>query len=140
MCFVPFVWGLGLLAAAAIVTFRRGGGVIGIGMSVLGLASGAFFPLALLPHWIQTLSEANPMAITVPDRASLAGGDFGNKPTAGVNAFAAAGADPAAIQSTVDAFRAALGPLNPNQAGVQNGGAGRREPPFTISEPAKGGY
>jgi ABC-2 type transport system permease protein len=75
MCFVPFVWGLGLLAAAAIVTFRRGGGVIGIGMSVLGLASGAFFPLALLPRWIQTLSEANPMAITMEGtRDALIGG------------------------------------------------------------------
>ena len=51
MCFVPFVWGLGLVAAAVIVTFRRGGGVIGFFMSVLGLASGAFFPLALLPAW-----------------------------------------------------------------------------------------
>ena len=48
MSFVPFVWGLGLVAAAVIVTFRRGG-VIGFFMSVLGLASGAFFPLALLP-------------------------------------------------------------------------------------------
>ena len=75
MCFVPFVWGLGLLAAAAIVTFRRGGGVIGVGMSVLGLASGAFFPLALLPRWIQTLSEANPMAITMEGtREALIGG------------------------------------------------------------------
>jgi ABC-2 type transport system permease protein len=75
MCFVPFVWGLGLLAAAAILTFRRGGGVIGIGMSVLGLASGAFFPLALLPRWIQTLSEANPMAITMEGtRDALIGG------------------------------------------------------------------
>ena len=26
MCFVPFVWGLGLVTAAVIVTFRRGGG------------------------------------------------------------------------------------------------------------------
>jgi ABC-2 type transport system permease protein len=75
MCFVPFVWGLGLVAAAAIVTFRRGGGVIGIALSVLGLASGAFFPLTLLPAWIQTLAAANPVAIVMEGtREALIGG------------------------------------------------------------------
>ena len=69
MSFVPFVWGLGLVAAAVIVTFRRGGGVIGFFMSVLGLASGAFFPLALLPAWAQTIAEANPVAIVMEGRA-----------------------------------------------------------------------
>ncbi len=75
VAFVPFVWGLGLVAAAAIVTFRRGGGVVGIAMSVLGLASGAFFPLALLPAWIQTIAEANPLAMTMEGtRTALIGG------------------------------------------------------------------
>lgn len=75
MAFVPFVWGLGLVAAAAIVTFRRGGGVIGIAMSVLGLASGAFFPLTLLPAWIQKIAGANPVAIVMEDtRETLIGG------------------------------------------------------------------
>jgi hypothetical protein len=41
--------------------------------------------------------------------------------------FDASGANPAAIQSTVDAYRVALGTLNPNVAGTQNGGLGRRE-------------
>jgi ABC-2 type transport system permease protein len=72
---VPFVWGLGLMTAAAIVTFRRGTGPLGVIMSVLGLASGAFFPLALLPHWIQTLAEANPVAIAMEGtRQALIGG------------------------------------------------------------------
>jgi len=39
--------------------------------------------------------------------------------------FSASGANPAAIQTTVDAFRTALGPLNPNVAG--SFGSGRRE-------------
>jgi PEP-CTERM motif len=39
--------------------------------------------------------------------------------------FAAAGANPASIQPTVDAFRNVLGPLNPNVAG--SFGSGRRE-------------
>ena len=73
--FVPFVWGLGLVTAAAIVTFRRGEGLLGVTMSVLGLASGAFFPLALLPDWIQTLAEANPVAIVMEGtREALIGG------------------------------------------------------------------
>ncbi len=75
MCFVPFVWGLGLIAAGAVVTFRRGGGVIGIAMAGLGLASGAFFPLALLPDWVQTIAEANPVAIAIEGiREALIGG------------------------------------------------------------------
>jgi ABC-2 type transport system permease protein len=73
--FVPFVWGLGLITAAAIVTFRRGTGVLGVIMSVLGLASGAFFPLALLPNWLQVLAEANPVAIAMEGaREALIGG------------------------------------------------------------------
>jgi ABC-2 type transport system permease protein len=73
--FVPFVWGLGLLAAAAIVTFRRGDGIVGISMSLLGLVSGAFFPLALLPGWLQALAQANPVAIVMEGtREALIGG------------------------------------------------------------------
>jgi ABC-2 type transport system permease protein len=74
-CFVPFVWGLGLIAAGVVVTFRRGGGVIGVTMAMLGLASGAFFPLALLPGWLQAVAEANPVAIAIEGtREALIGG------------------------------------------------------------------
>jgi hypothetical protein len=45
--------------------------------------------------------------------------------TASPITFSAGGADPAAIQATVDVFRTALGALNPNVAG--SFGAGRRE-------------
>src|SRR5262245_21746589 len=74
-----------------------------------------------------TQTSANPNTITVTVGATLAGGDFGDRLTAGISTFAAAGANPAAIQAAVDAFRAALGTLNANVAGTQNGGAGRRE-------------
>jgi ABC-2 type transport system permease protein len=107
MCFVPFVWGLGLLAAAAIVTFRRGGGVIGVGMSVLGLASGAFFPLALLPRWIQTLSEANPMAITMEGTRDALIGGSGWSGLGGVLVVLVP-LSVAALGAGVVAFRAAL--------------------------------
>jgi ABC-2 type transport system permease protein len=107
MCFVPFVWGLGLLAAAAIVTFRRGGGVIGVGMSILGLASGAFFPLALLPRWIQTLSEANPMAITMEGTRDALIGGAGWSGLGGVLVVLVP-LSVAALLAGVAAFRAAL--------------------------------
>jgi ABC-2 type transport system permease protein len=73
--FLPFVWGLGLILAATILTFRRGTGVLGVTMSVLGLVSGAFFPLTLLPLWLQRLAEANPVAIVMEGtRNALIGG------------------------------------------------------------------
>jgi ABC-2 type transport system permease protein len=73
--FVPFVWGLGLVTAAAILTFRRGVGALGALMGVLGLASGAFFPLTLLPDALQRLAEANPVAIVMEGtRGALIGG------------------------------------------------------------------
>jgi ABC-2 type transport system permease protein len=49
LVFLPFLWGVGLVAAGAVLTFRRGTGVIGAGVAVLGLSSGAFFPLSVLP-------------------------------------------------------------------------------------------
>jgi ABC-2 type transport system permease protein len=105
--FVPFVWGLGLVTAAAIVTFRRGEGVLGVTMSVLGLASGAFFPLTLLPGWIQTLAEANPVAIAMEGaREALIGGAGWSAlgPELLVLGLLSAGA----LFAGVTAFRAAL--------------------------------
>lgn len=73
--FIPFLWGLGLLGAGAILTFRRGVGAVTIGGTLLGLASGAFFPLALLPHWLQALAAQNPLAIAIHGlRETLIGG------------------------------------------------------------------
>jgi ABC-2 type transport system permease protein len=73
--FVPFVWGLGLVAAGSTLTFRRGGGLAAAGMSGIALVSGAFFPLALLPAWIQALATINPVAIALEGiRAALIGG------------------------------------------------------------------
>jgi ABC-2 type transport system permease protein len=75
LAFLPFVWGIGLAAAAAVLTFRRGGGVITLGTLVLGLASGAFFPLSLLPAWVEEASRYNPLAITIEGfRDALLGG------------------------------------------------------------------
>jgi ABC-2 type transport system permease protein len=75
VAFVPFVWGLGLVSAGAILTFRRGSGAVTLGGTLLGLSSGAFFPLSLLPQWLQTLANANPLAIAIDGlRQALIGG------------------------------------------------------------------
>ena len=72
---VPFAWGLGLATGAAIVTFRRGTGLLGAGTTLLGLASGAVFPLALLPAWLAAVAEWNPLAIAIDGvRDALLGG------------------------------------------------------------------
>jgi ABC-2 type transport system permease protein len=75
LVFIPFVWGLGLLGAAGILTFRRGGGVAGLAGTLLILASGAYFPVELLPGWLATLADANPIAVTIDGmRSALIGG------------------------------------------------------------------
>jgi ABC-2 type transport system permease protein len=63
--FVPFVWGLGLVTAAATLTFRGGSAGVGFGLTIMTLGSGAFFPLALLPGWVESLASFNPMAIAI---------------------------------------------------------------------------
>jgi ABC-2 type transport system permease protein len=73
--FIPFVWGLGVAAAGATLTFRRGSGAVGLVMTVLVLFSGAYYPLDLLPGWIADLAEVNPITIAVDGmREPLLGG------------------------------------------------------------------
>lgn len=65
VAFVPFVWGLGLISAAGTVTFRGGSTGVGFGVAIMTLASGAYFPLDLLPGWLASLAVLNPMAIAI---------------------------------------------------------------------------
>jgi ABC-2 type transport system permease protein len=65
IAFIPFVWGLGVLTAALLLTFRRGSGFVGMGVVILGLLSGVYFPLNLLPHWLRFVSDANPVAMAI---------------------------------------------------------------------------
>jgi ABC-2 type transport system permease protein len=75
LVFIPFVWGLGVASAAVIMTFRRGGGVVGIGVVGLGLISGIYFPLELLPGWLEAIAAFNPIAIAITGmREALLGG------------------------------------------------------------------
>jgi ABC-2 type transport system permease protein len=75
VAFLPFTWGLGLTAAAAVVTFRRGAGATGMVITLLGLFSGAVFPISLLPPLLRTIGEWNPFAIAIDGvRSALIGG------------------------------------------------------------------
>jgi ABC-2 type transport system permease protein len=65
VAFIPFVWGLGVLTAALLLTFRRGSGLVGMGVVVLGLLSGVYFPVALLPHWMSVATQGNPVAMAI---------------------------------------------------------------------------
>lgn len=73
--FLPFLWGLGLIAAGTVLAFRRGTGTIGAGVAVISLGSGAFFPLSVLPGWLAHLAAYNPLAVVLTAlRDALIGG------------------------------------------------------------------
>jgi ABC-2 type transport system permease protein len=75
LAFMPFVWGLGVASAAAIVTFKRGAGLLAMGTLVVALVSGLYFPIELLPGWLTAIAEQNPIALAVEGmRESLLGG------------------------------------------------------------------
>jgi ABC-2 type transport system permease protein len=72
---MPFVWGLGIVNAASVMTFRRGGMGMGFLMPLIALASGAYFPLAVLPHWLETAVRDTPVALALHGiRQALIGG------------------------------------------------------------------
>jgi ABC-2 type transport system permease protein len=75
--FMPFVWGLGILAAAITLTFRRGAGMVGLAIAGLTLISGLYFPIALLPNWLETVSAANPLTIAASGLRDALLGDTG---------------------------------------------------------------
>lgn len=77
LAFIPFVWGLGVLSAAAILTFKRGAGLTGIAGTFLTLGSGAYFPLEVLPDWVGTTAELNPIAVALEGVRDLLLGSAG---------------------------------------------------------------
>ena len=75
LLFIPFVWGLGIAGAGAVLTFKRGGNALHVGSMLMMVSSGAFFPLELFPGWLTTVAEFNPMAIAIDGmREGLLGG------------------------------------------------------------------
>jgi ABC-2 type transport system permease protein len=75
LVFLPFAWGLGVMSAAATLTVRRGTSAVFAVLTLLTLGSGSYFPLSVLPHWLQSAARANPLALVVSGmrRALLAG-------------------------------------------------------------------
>lgn len=63
--FIPFIWGIGVISGAIILTFRRGKGLVGMSVVLFTLTSGAYFPIQYFPGWVQKLAEFNPMTRVV---------------------------------------------------------------------------
>jgi ABC-2 type transport system permease protein len=82
--FIPFVWGLGLMSAASILTFKGADLGVSLGVTALTILSGAYFPLDLLPGWAATIAEANPLAVAIEGArdALLGGSDWSGIPEA----------------------------------------------------------
>ena len=79
--FVPFVWGLGVISAAATLTYRRGTSFVGAGASALTISSGAYFPVAVFSKYpfLKFLAALNPMtyALYAIRNALLGGAGWG---------------------------------------------------------------
>jgi ABC-2 type transport system permease protein len=63
--FTPFMWGIGVLSAAAVLTFKRGSGAVGIAGTLLTFTSGAYFPIRYLPGWLRDFAAHNPITTAV---------------------------------------------------------------------------
>jgi ABC-2 type transport system permease protein len=73
--FIPFVWGLGVAGAAGVLTFRRGGAIMGLVGTVLSMSSGTYFPLEAMPSWLQPIADLNPLTTALrATREALLGG------------------------------------------------------------------
>ena len=56
---------LGLLAASVIIIFKRGNPVAWMFQGVAGLLGGVYFPVEVLPQWLQSLSALIPVTYAV---------------------------------------------------------------------------
>lgn len=55
----------GMLMAATTLMFKRAAGGVGFVLTLISLSSGLFFPIALLPGWVQVISRVQPFTATV---------------------------------------------------------------------------
>jgi ABC-2 type transport system permease protein len=75
LMFIPVVWGLGMIGAAGVMTFRRGAGGLGFAVTILMIGSNTYFPIEVLPEWARSLAQLNPISVAVEGtRIALLGG------------------------------------------------------------------
>tara|TARA_R110002072_G_scaffold1989_3_gene16477 strand:+ start:39862 stop:40677 length:816 start_codon:yes stop_codon:yes gene_type:complete len=56
----PCFLGLGLMSAALLVIFKRGSGVIGTFVGLIGISSGVYFPTSFLPSFVEKINMVSP--------------------------------------------------------------------------------
>jgi ABC-2 type transport system permease protein len=67
--------GVGIASAAMVLVVKRGDVLSGLGSFAIALLSGAFFPISVLPTWLQPIGEALPTRFAFDGlRAALFGG------------------------------------------------------------------
>jgi ABC-2 type transport system permease protein len=75
LAFIPFVWGVGVMAAAWTLTFRRGTAIIGIFTTLATLGAGTYFPTEVFPSWVQSIVQFLPLTVALQGaRDALLGG------------------------------------------------------------------
>ena len=52
--------GIGIAAGAVTIVFKRGQTIAGVAIFAMGIVSGAVFPIAVLPDWLQSLGKVMP--------------------------------------------------------------------------------
>lgn len=77
LVFIPFAWGIGMIGAAAVITYRRGVNILTFGISLLMIGSNAYFPLQVLPTWAEALARFNPITIALEGARSALLGNGG---------------------------------------------------------------
>lgn len=73
--FLMFACGLGMIGAAAILTFKQGNGMLSAFVAMMMLASGTYIPVGAMPSWLAWLASVNPLTVaTDAVRSALLGG------------------------------------------------------------------
>ena len=65
VAYIPFVWGIGVMAAAWTLTFRRGTAMIGIFTTIATLGAGTYFPTDVFPTWLQAIVQYLPLTVVL---------------------------------------------------------------------------
>jgi ABC-2 type transport system permease protein len=75
LMFMLFAWGVGMLGAALVLTFRRGVNVLTFATSIVMIGSNAYVPVDVLPSWAAWIAVINPVTFAIDGvRGALLGG------------------------------------------------------------------